>query len=137
MNQGMNYTGAIFLVYKERHASSTDCTTYHECSSYWSLRKQQWPLPMLSQPFQPSLMRFEKVEQPTKNGFFANRTRNNSTNPTNLKRLIPIEHNPNPLSEVGLCLIYKLVKLSDQRFHVKLSISSPMEIFELKPFYTF
>ena len=27
--------------------------------------------------------------------FFANRTRNNSTNPTNLKRLIPIEHDLN------------------------------------------
>ena len=36
--------------------------------------------------------------------------------------------NLNPLSVVGLCLIlfiYKLEKLSDQRFHVKLSLSSP------------
>ena len=50
-------------------------------------------LPMLFQPFQPSLMRVEKVEQPNQpKRFFANRTRNNSTNPTNLKRLIPIEH---------------------------------------------
>ena len=35
--------------------------------------------------------------------------------------------NLNPLSVVGLCLIlfiYKLEKLSDQRFHVKLSLSS-------------
>ena len=26
-NQRMSYTDAIFLVYKERHVSSTDCTT--------------------------------------------------------------------------------------------------------------
>ena len=30
--------------------------------------------------------------QTNRKRFFANRTRNNSTNPTNLKRLIPIEH---------------------------------------------
>ena len=34
INQEMNYADAIFLVYKESHASSTDCTTSHTCSSY-------------------------------------------------------------------------------------------------------
>ena len=34
INQRMNYADAIFLVYKERHASSTDCTTNHASSSY-------------------------------------------------------------------------------------------------------
>ena len=34
INQEMNYADAIFLVYKESHASSTDCTTNHACGSY-------------------------------------------------------------------------------------------------------
>ena len=29
MNQGMNYADAVFLVYKENHPRSTDCTTNH------------------------------------------------------------------------------------------------------------
>ena len=34
MNQRMSCTNAIFLVYKERHVNSTDCTTNHASSSY-------------------------------------------------------------------------------------------------------
>ena len=59
----MNFADAIFLVQKERHTNSTDCTTNHASSIYWHPRKQQRSLPMLFQPFQPSLMRVEKVEQ--------------------------------------------------------------------------
>ena len=58
----------LSLVYKdkERHASNdwTNHTISHANSSYYSLRKQKRLLPMLFQPFQPSLTRGEKVEQP-------------------------------------------------------------------------
>ena len=53
---------------------------------------------MLFQPFQPSLCGLKKLSNQTnqKRFFFANRTRKNSTNPTNLlKRLIPTEHDLN------------------------------------------
>ena len=44
-------------------------------------------------PFQPTLMTAEKVDQPNQpKRFFPNRTQKN---PTNLKRLIPIEYDLN------------------------------------------
>ena len=60
---------------------------------------------MLFQPFQPglSLVRVEKLSNQTnRKRFFANRTRNNSINPTNLKRLIPIEHDPSCIPSQAL-----------------------------------
>ena len=60
-----------------------------------SKQKQQRPLPTRFQPFQPRPVwsGFKKLGNKTnRKRFFANRTRNNSTNQTNLKRLIPIQH---------------------------------------------
>ena len=72
MNGNREYVDQVVanlsLVYKdkERHASNdwTNHTVSHASSGYYSLRKQKRSLPMLFQPFQPSLTRGEKVEQP-------------------------------------------------------------------------
>ena len=51
---------------------------------------------MLFQPFNPVWCRLKKLSNQTnRERFYVNRTRNIATNPANLKRLIPIEHDLN------------------------------------------
>ena len=73
MNQRMDYVDAIFLVYKEHHVSSTLMAQLIIQIAAISASKQQRSLPMLFQPFRPSLMQVENVEQPNqpKKNFFA------------------------------------------------------------------
>ena len=122
MNQGMNYADAIFLVYKESHASSTDCTTYHAYVAAvraWENNSSRYQC--FFNRFNPVWCGLKKswATKPAKNGFFANRTRSNSTNRTNLKRLIPIEHD---LWLVDLNYSFEcdwLIELSDNKLSNK------------------
>ena len=65
---------------------------------FWVLENNSGRYQCFFNRFNPVWCGLKKLSNQTnRKRFFANRTRNNSTNPTNLKRLIPIEHDLNCL----------------------------------------